>query len=460
MSTNDKTELIPVSNKLRAMVFIGFGILSIIIGFVINPTVAGLAEGFKLQQISSGLLDFNTFMAVNGNIGAPFVNSGLTIIFAMVSYLITNTTIAGGPIAAAFMVYGFSFCGKTVWNVWPLFFGVMLYAKVNKKPINSMTPIGWFSGALSPFVSVATFYIKMGGVNNETIGETPVFSVLGLCLAIVIGLILGYMVALFASFLPDKHTGLTLYNAGFAAGMSGFLLFSIMKVIGLGHASSGPYHDFPDVANGTLIGSICVLLVYLLGCGLVIVSKERGNIKAMVTTTYGGSAVEQFGFGASLVNMAACGFGCVVYWVITLTATAHAPLFACLFTVVGFAANGISLRTMAPIMAGVYVSSFGFTALKAMMTGAPVLETAMAHVGSKNMILAAMFGCGLSPTVHKHGALVGFLTGVIHCTLVVNTGGLHGWMNLYNNGFCSGFVATFFVPMLLILLKKNVQEAK
>lgn len=460
MSTNEKMELMPVSNVLRAIVFIGFGLMSIIIGIVINPTLAGLLEGFKLEQMGSGLLDFNTFMAVDGNIGAPFVNSGLTLIFAMLSYLVTKTPINGGPIAAAYMVYGFSFSGKTVWNVWPLFFGVMIYALVNKKKVNTMTPLGWFSGALSPFVSIATFYIRMGGKANETIGETPAFSVLGFILAIVIGLLLGYMVALFASFLPDKHTGLTLYNAGFAAGFTGFLLFSFMKAIGLGHASSGPYHEFEAFADGTLIAAICALLVYLLICGLLITVREHGHIDTIVTTKYGGSAVEQFGFGATLVNMAICGFGCVLYWVLTITSTAHAPLFACLFTVVGFAANGITIRTMAPIMAGVYCMSFVATAIKALMIGAPVLETAMAYVGSKNMILAAMFGCGLSPVVYKHGPLVGFFTGMIHSLLVVNTGALHGWMSLYNNGFCSGIVATFFVPMILILLGRYQQEAK
>ena len=458
MSTNEKS-VTPVDNKIRAFVYMGMGLLSIIIGFVLTPSMADMMEGLRLQETGSGLLDFNTFLAA-GQLGAPFVNAGLMLIIVMISYLLTNTTINGGTIAAAYMVFGFSFCGKTLWNVWPLFFGVILHAVINKKKINTVTGLAWFSAALSPFVSVATLYIRMGGQSNETIGEVAQFSAVGLVLAIIIGLMAGYMVAVFASFLPEKHTGLSLYNAGFAAGLTGFVLFSLMKVLGYGHTSSGPMHDFPDLGNWKLIGGIAALLAYLVIVGVLISAKEKAQAAAVVTKLYSGSAVEQYGLGATLVNMGVCGFGCVLYWVLTTTATAHGPLFACLFTVVGFASNGISLRTMAPIMAGVYGMSFIATAIKAALIGAPVLETAFAYVGSKNMVLAAIFGCGMAPVVYRHGTLVGILTGAIHSILVVNTGGLHGWMNLYNNGFCAGLVVTFMVPAILILLGKYQQEGK
>ena len=79
------------------------------------------------------------------------------------------------------------------------------------------------------------------------------------------------------------------------------------------------------------------------------------------------------------------------------------------------------------------------------------------------MLIAAIFGCGMAPVVYKHGAKIGFFAGMIHSVLVPNTGGLHGWMNLYNNGFCIGLVVTFFVPMLLALAatfckKKNEEN--
>ncbi len=459
MSTSEnKVEIVPVGNVLRAIVFIGLGLVSIIMGLVLTPSMEGIMEGFKAQQSATGLLDINTFAVVGENIGVPFINAGILLIFVMLSYLMTKTTINGGSIAAAFMVFGFGFCGKTLWNVWPLFLGVVLHGLANKKKINTVTGLGWFAAALSPMVSIITLYIRPDGSSNTAMGAEKLFTAGGIALAIIIGLIAGYLVGVFASFLPEKHTGLTLYNAGFAAGLTGLLIFAIMKVIGLGHTSSGPFHEYPNIANGKLVACIVVALVYLIICGLLITAKECAHIDRVVAHKYSGSAVEQFGFGPTLVNMGICGFGCLLYFVLTTTANAHGPLFACLFTVVGFASNGISIRTMAPIMAGVYCTSFVLASIQALLAGTPVLETAFAYVGSKNMLIAAVFGCGMAPVVYRHGAVVGFFAGMVHSILVPNIGVLHGWMNLYNNGFCLGLVVTFFVPAILILLHKKQKE--
>ncbi|MBR2825714.1 MAG: DUF1576 domain-containing protein [Solobacterium sp.] len=454
MSTN-KLEIKPVGNGLRALVFMGLGVLSIIIGLILTPSLEGIMEGFRLQQSATGLLDLNTFMVVNGNIGVPFINAGILLIIVMLSYLFTGTNINGGTIAAAFMVYGFGFCGKTLWNVWPLFFGVIIHALVNKKKVNTVTGLAWFSAALSPMVSLLTFYTQFDG--KSTLGEVAQLNGFGLGLGIVLGLIAGYLVAVFAGFLPEKHNGLTLYNAGMAAGLTGFFIFSLMKTLGIAHG--GPSHEYPNINNLALASCIAALLLYLLVAGLLITSKERSGIDLIVTKKYAGSAVEQFGFGPTLANMAVCGFLCLLYWFLTRTANAHGPLFACLFTVVGFASNGISVRTMVPIMCGVYLTSIIVGGTQGALQGKSFIESAFNYVGTKNMLIAAIFGCGMAPVVYKHGALVGFLAGVMHSILVPNTGVLHGWMNLYNNGFCIGLVVTFFVPAVLVLLKKNEKSA-
>ena len=455
MSTTTR-EIKPIGNGARAVIFMGLGVMSIVLGLVLTPSLNGLIEGFRNQQLATGMLDLNTFMIVGeGNYGVPFINAGLLLIFVMISYLLTGTTINGGTIAAAFMVYGFGFCGKTLWNVWPLFLGVMIHAVANKKEIKTVTGLGWFSAALSPMVSIITFYTRFLGTN--TMGDAPVFSGARLVLAIVLGLIAGYLVGVFAGFLPEKHKGLTLYNAGMAAGLTGFFIFSLMKTFGIGHA--GPSHEYPNIANGALAGCIIALLLYLMVAGLLTVAKESTYVGTIVTGKYSGSAVEQFGFGATLVNMATCGFLCLLYWFLTRTANAHGPLFACLFTVVGFASNGISVRTMLPIMCGVYLTSIIVGGTSGALQGKNFVESAFAYVGSKNMLIAAIFGCGMAPVVYKHGALVGFLAGVTHSILVPNTGVLHGWMNLYNNGFCIGLVVTFFVPVILALLKKDKESA-
>lgn len=439
----------PIQNQVKSYIFIGLGIISIILGFLLTPSLDNLMEGFRIQQFASGLLDTNTFHIVGeGNLGAPFVNAGILLILVMLSYLLTKTEIQGGSIAAAFMVFGFGFCGKTIWNVWPLFFGVILYGIVKRKVIASIMPLAWFATALSPMVSALTLYTQYNGTN--VLGEIAQVGGLDLAFAIIVGLIAGFLVAIFAEILPAIHKGLTLYNAGMAAGIVGFLFFSIMKTLGIAHGA--PAHEYPNINNSILFLCIVILLTYLLVVGLFFRKYEKTE-NILFLNLYTGDAVKQFGFGIALINMAVCGFACLLYWLLTWKANMHGPLFACLFTVVGFSSNGISLRSMAPIMAGVYCASLLVGGIRGALLKESILTSAFAYVGSKSMLIAAIFGCGMAPVVSRYGNVVGFLAGMIHSFIVPNTGALHGWMNLYNNGFSSGFVVVLFVPAILYILK-------
>ena len=445
----------PIGNAHRAAVFIGLGLVSVLIGFILTPSFGKIAEGLMVQQTASQLLDFNVFAAVGEEcLGAPFVNAGVLLIFVILSYLVTGAEIHGACIAAALMVFGFGFAGKALWNVWPLFFGALLHAAVYRKSVRKVIPLAWFSTTLSPLVSVMTFYIR-GETTNATIGEEAVFSLPGLAFGILLGLGAGFLVATLSGVLPEKHDGLTLYNVGFAAGLAGFLIFSVMKAIGLGHESSGPFHDYPDLGGWKLALSALACLAYLIVCGVLIARKEGTDIRSIVTEKFSGSAPEQYGFGPTLVNMGVCGLVGLIYWKLTITGTMHGVVLAALFTVVGFAAHGITVPTMLPILAGIWGTSLCLAGIRGFVTGAPILETAMGYVGGKAMIIAALFGCGMAPVVYEHGPLVGFLAGAIHSVLVPNTGALHGWMNLYNNGFCTGIVVTFFVPMLVAWFRQR-----
>lgn len=457
MSQRENAEIMRLANKYRIAVLSGLGLLSILIGFLLTPSMNKIVEGFLIQQTATGLLDLNTFHIVGeGKLGVPFMNAGILLLLVMLSYAITNTKLNGSHIAAAFMTFGFGFCGKTLWNIWPTFVGVLLYAKWNQKKINTILGLAWFSCALSPLVSLFTFYIPFDGLN--TLREAPLFSPVGFAIGVIVGIIAGYMIALFAEFLPQKHSGLTLYNAGMAAGLAGFVIYSIMKQIGLGH--SAPMHEYPNINNVVLVRCMAVLLLYLGVVGMWIVVKEKGDIRTIVPKEYTGSAVEQFGFGATLVNMCVCGFVCLLYWFLTRTGNMSGPVYACMLTIVGFASNGITLRTMLPILCGSYLAIFVTGAVQGAFTSGNVLESAMQYLGSKNMLIAAFYACGMAPVVYKHGWRIGFLAAMIHSFVVPSTAILHGWMNLYNNGFCLGLEVTFVVPALLLLLKRYDKAMK
>ncbi len=61
--------------------------------------------------------------------------------------------------------------------------------------------------------------------------------------------------------------------------------------------------------------------------------------------------------------------------------------------------------------------------------------------------LAALFGTGLAPFAGRFGWGGGILAAFIHMSVVLNVGGLHGGLNLYNNGFSAGIVAMILLPI-------------
>lgn len=449
------SEIKETNEKTKAAVFCGLGVLFIAMGVILTPSISDIVMGYKRMLIARVMLDINFFGEVGNYVladcqrllGVPLINSGVLIIIVTLSYLITKTPMKGGQIAAMFMVFGFGSCGKSLFNVWPTFFGVLLFAKINKKPISSMMNIAWFSTALCAVFSVFAFYPLYNGLNEYA--TTPTFQAANIVIGILVGMLAGYGVGFFAGILPTKHQGYLLYNVGFAAGITGFLLFSFMKAAGFGHQSPG-YSDAASYfsINNKALGVVMVVAhVYLLICGLLI-TKGKGISPILNRAEKGGELVSLMGFGPCLVNMGIIGLICTAYVAFVGIKLGggnwSGPVFAALLTATGAASNGITVKSAIPVMLGVFIMSVVVSGLVAVQKGADFFS-GIGYVGTKNMIIAALYVCGVSPIAGGLGIISGILAGMFHSVLVPNTGVLHGWLNMYNNGFCLGLVATFYV---------------
>ena len=90
------------------------------------------------------------------------------------------------------------------------------------------------------------------------------------------------------------------------------------------------------------------------------------------------------------------------------------------------------------------------------MIGATI--AAMIHVNpvsSPGLTLAILFSTCLAPISGMFGWQYGVLAGIIHVSIVCNTGYLHGSLNLYNNGFAAGFTAMILVPLITSFKKES-----
>ena len=110
----------------------------------------------------------------------------------------------------------------------------------------------------------------------------------------------------------------------------------------------------------------------------------------------------------------------------------------------GFAAFGKHPKNILPVMFGVLVST-----------------VIMVHnLQDPSVVLAALFGTALAPIAGQFGWKWGIVAGIIHSSVVLNVGGLHGWMNLYNNGFAAGLVCIVLVPLIEAIRNHNTTERR
>ena len=159
-------------------------------------------------------------------------------------------------------------------------------------------------------------------------------------------------------------------------------------------------------------------------------------------TRHSGRLVADFvlhdGLPVTMMNMACVGAAATAY-VLFVGGELNGPTIGGIFTICGFGAFGKHLKNIAPVILGVIVSSI-FTVWT---------------LDEPNTLLAALFATGLAPIAGQFGWGWGMLAGAIHASVVLNTGFLHGGLNLYNNGFSAGLVCIVLVPLIESLRKET-----
>ncbi len=433
-----------LSQKQRIYVFSGLGFLLIIIGFILTPSFEAIIRGFKGLILSYNLLDMNSFMVVDGALGVPFINSGILVLCAVLSFVFTKAEIRGAEIAAVLMTMGFAFCGKTIFNVWPIVLGTLLHSLVHHKALSKGICTAWFACSLSPMINLTAFHNLLNPAPPSP--GNPSWSALSIALAMLLGIIAGYIVGFFSTMLPKKHDSYTLYNVGFAAGLSSFLIYAYLNASGL-HVVA-PSHEYPDIANGVLILCAVFILLYIGICGFLMCKKDYSMLRKIFL--YGAEHEDhttRLFFASSLIHMSVMGFLCLTY-ALLMTSNMSGAHYAAFFTIVGFAANGITLVTAMPLVLGVLTTSFFTAGLKGVFAGKNFFVEGFDYASSKNMVVTALYSCGLSPFVKRHGFLPGFVMASIHSVLVPVLGPIQGWLNLYSNGFSTGLVSTFYAALV------------
>ena len=384
-------------------------------GLLIDGPAAALRGQLMLQLISTRLL--NDFTAIAGT-GATLLNSAIVGVIALGIIRMNRIRLAGPTIATVFTMMGFSLFGTTISNILPIFLGVYLAARLVGTPFKHYLLIALFGTALGP----ATDFIA-----NE-VGLTGIAAIAG---AIGVGTVLGLILPATAMTMLRLHEGFNLYNMGMTSGFIGLFASSLFAAAGHDVSLTLVWNENPHVFLAVLIPGISLVSMVW---GLSIDGKKtlKGFLDIMsMSGRLPSDFMELASPGAALFNMGVLGLLASAY-VFAVGGDFNGPVLGGLMTIIGFAGFGKHPKNCAPVVAGIVAATLFFG--KSLNDPIP--------------LLAALFGTTLAPLAGEFGPVAGTLAGFIHLAVVERSAAWHGGMNLYNNGFSGGLVATLFMAVL------------
>jgi len=363
-----------------------------------------------------------------GGIGAGCVNAGLLTLCACLVYRLADAKVTGASVACLFLVLGFGLFGKNLLNIWSIVAGVFLYARFKGEPFANHVNTAFFGAALAP-------------VFSEILFSTSLSLEFRVPLAIATSLVIGFILAPAAAQLFRAHMGYSLYNMGFTAGIVGTLVVATYKSYGF---IPDPVMIWTSGNNALLGGFLAAVFASMLVLGCYFDRALPSGLKRIMAEA--GQAPSDFialaGFGPTLANMGLAGAVGTLY-VLAVGGDLNGPVIGAILTIVGFAAFGKHPRNIVPIMAGVFLGSL----FKPFGAADP------------SIVLAALFGTTLAPIAGRFGWHWGVVAGLLHSSAALSVGSLHAGLNLYNNGFAAGLVASVLVPVIIAVKGKRDASA-
>lgn len=353
---------------------------------------------------------------VVGGICASFVNAGLIMLIAIILKIIAKSTFSGNTISCIYLVTGFSFVGKNIFNIWPIIIGVLIFSKINETTFSANINLALYGTALSPLVSEFSLPFK----DNFLLFVTIYFSMS----------FLGYLVPIISSHVLATHQGYSLYNTGFATGLICMLVVSFSKKLGF---VAEPVLIYDNNKNALLFILFYIFTITIIIVGFILNGFSFKGYKNI--TKHSGRLVADFvlmeGQGLTIINMGFLGV-LVLTYLLVINAPLNGITIAGFLSIFGFGSFGKHLKNCIPLMLGVVICAI----------------ISQSKLNNANIILATLFSTGLAPIAGHFGVVAGIVAGVLHNALVSYIGYIYLGLNLYNNGFSCGFIAMFLLPIL------------
>ena len=409
-------------STILKFVLLGFTV-AFYIGALLAPDLNEIFSGFVRILTKPAVLTKDYFFLELGSISGSCLNAGIIGTICCAMMFLPGMVATGTTVAAFFLTVGFCFYGMNPLNLLPFVLGVFVYSRIKRQPFAKFVNFAMFSTALAPLISEVLFRYP----GTEPHGIT----LLGVALALLIGVVTGCAMPALCAHSPGFHKGYDLYNAGPAAGFLCFLFFAVMyKTLGI---------EAPAIAatlgegNWAFVNVFCIITFALcIVAGFFLSGKSfMGYKKVLMESGHSVDFASKCGVGPCVMNVGIYGLFILLYYNV-VGATFTGPTFGAIWCMLAFCAAGAMPLNVLPIMVGYFIASrFG-----------------VFPINAQAIVVGLCFASGLAPITGKYGFIAGVIGGILHYCLVTSVPAIHGGFNLYNGGFTAGIVCFIYVPIL------------
>lgn len=415
--------------------------LCFVVGAVCMPDRADMFRG--LWRILSSPTKASTNFFSLGGYAATFLNMGLVGLCCTALYCIPGKKDAHTATLVTILTTGFGSWGIHILNMWPTIFGVALYCVIKKVPLGDHTNAMLFSTGLAPFISE----LMVRYPNSQVTG----FSLLGVCMALVVGMVVGVFLPAGLDNSPIVHKGYDLYSAALPVGMTAFLLQGFLyRAVGveIPEAVSDLSVGSAAIANTfcIIVFSLCVICAWLMGC------RAKDYWKLFTDPEFVRNFSAKYGNATFLMNVGVYGFYILLYYNI-IGAHFNGVTFGVIFCMLATCNAGSHPGNIWPITLGYALAS----QLCQWLSGLAGGEFTQ-YLHSQSIIVGLCYANGLSPIADHYGWQYGMIAAMFHFFMVTSLPMLHGGMCLYNGGFTAALVCLLMVPGLERMFRTKMER--
>ncbi|MGA0876206.1 MAG: DUF1576 domain-containing protein, partial [Bacilli bacterium] len=380
---------------------------------ILSGPFVPMLQGLVAIYLHPSLL-ITDYLAVGG-LHATLINVWLVTWTAILVLHRLKVNFSGVAFAGVMTILAFSFFGKNLLNILPVWFGFYLYTRMKGTVISQYTGTFLFSTGIAPVTS----FIMFGIPNLPLLAAIP--------LGFLSGILAGWLTPMVVSVVGKFHQGYNLYNTGFGLGFIAMIFSAVLRAFGVSLSVplvlATSHHAFLFFL--TLGISIVLMLIsFLLHRQVYRPWLRLLNSPGNLPTDF----YKEFGLAATLWNVGTIGLFSLSL-VLLFNFQISGPVIGGIYTFMGFGAYGKHVRNALPVITGLVLASLipGF---------------ALTNIDPE---LAVFFVTALAPIGGKIVLFYGVLAGSLHLMVLPHALLLQGGFDLYNNGFAGGLVAGVIV---------------